>query len=202
MGFLLSISRLIDSLNTFVGKFVTWLTLVVVVISAGNAVFRKLFHISSNAWLEIQWYLFGAVFLLAAGYTFLKNEHVRVDILSQRMSARTQVIIEIVCVLLFMLPACLLIIYLSWPFFMLSYETMEQSSNTGGLIRWPVKLLLPVGFSLLSLSGISHIIKCSAFLAGKGPNPLERENTKTAEEALAEEIALDAARREQNAGEK
>src|SRR5690606_31760026 len=130
----------------------------------GNAVIRKTFHVSSNAWLEIQWYLFGAIFLLAAGYTFMKNEHVRVDILSQMMSKRTQILIDMFGVLFFMLPACLLLLDLSIPFFMQSFLTGEQSSNAGGLIRWPVKLLIPIGFFLLVLAGVSHLIKCAAFL--------------------------------------
>ncbi|MDY3330851.1 MAG: TRAP transporter small permease subunit [Pelistega sp.] len=190
MKFLLSISKAIDALISSVGKLVTWITLIVVVISAGNAIVRKTFHISSNAWLEIQWYLFGAIFLLAAGYTFLKNEHVRVDIINQRLSERTQVIIDVIGVLFFMLPACLLIAYLAVPFFELSFVTNEQSSNTGGLVRWPVKLLIPVGFLLLSLAGVSHLIKCVAFLTGHGPNPLrQKEGEVTAEELLAQEIA-------------
>lgn len=190
MRFFLSISKAIDALISSIGKLVTWVTLIVVLISAGNAIVRKTFHLSSNAWLEIQWYLFGAIFLLAAGYTFLKNEHVRVDIINQRLSERTQVWIDVIGVLFFMLPACVLICYLSIPFFEASFLSNEQSSNAGGLIRWPVKLLVPVGFFLLSLTGISHLIKCLAFLIGQGPNPLrQNEGAVTAEEALANEIA-------------
>ena len=192
MKFLFTLSRAIDALIMAVGRIVIWLTLVVVLISAANAVVRKTLHYSSNGWLEIQWYLFGAIFLLAAGYTFLKNEHVRVDIISQRLSKRTQIIIETIGVLFFMLPACLLLIYLSWPFFMLAFDTNEQSSNAGGLVRWPVKLLIPIGFSLLVLAGISHLIKCVAYLTGKGPDPLAPMGGKTAEELLAEEIAAEA----------
>ncbi|AZG07657.1 TRAP transporter small permease subunit [Pigmentiphaga sp. H8] len=196
MNALLAFSRLVDKLNQLVGKAVTWLTLVVVVVSAGNAIVRKVFHTSSNAWLELQWYLFGAIFLLAAGYTLLKNEHVRVDIVAQKLSQRTQIWIEILGVVLFLMPACVLIMWLSWPVFVDSFVTNEQSSNPGGLVRWPVKLLIPVGFFLLVLAGLSHLIKCVAFLMGKGPDPRERERGKTAEEELAEEIAREAQARE------
>lgn len=188
MKFFLQLSRLIDALNSFVGRTVTWLTLLVVLVSATNAVIRKLFNISSNAWLELQWYLFGAIFLLAAGYTFLKNEHVRVDVLSQRFSRRTQAKIEVFGVLLFLLPACMLVFWLSLPYFYESFILHEKSSNTGGLIRWPVKLLIPVGFGLLILAAISHLIKAVAFLRGAGPDPLAREEERSAEEILAEEI--------------
>lgn len=188
MRFLLKLSSYIDSLNSFVGRTVTWLTLVVVVVSATNAVVRKVFHISSNAWLELQWYLFGAIFLLAAGYTFLKNEHVRVDVLSQSFSRRTQIIIEIVGIVFFLFPAFALVFWLSVPFFWKSVVFMEGSSNTGGLIRWPVKLLLPLGFFLLLLAGISHLIKCVAYLKGSGPDPLQTDEGPSAEEQLAREI--------------
>lgn len=188
MNFLLAVSRLIDALNERVGRTVLWLTLVVVFVSAGNAVVRKVFHTSSNAWLELQWYLFGAIFLLASGYTFLRNEHVRVDVLSARMPARVQVWIEILGILFFILPAAGLILWLSLPYFYESFRLQELSSNTGGLIRWPAKLLIPVGFSLLILSGISRLIKCVAFLSGHGPNPMGPEVTRSAEEELAEEI--------------
>jgi len=196
MNALLAFSRAVDRLNTLVGKAVTWLTLVVVFVSAGNATVRKVFHTSSNAWLELQWYLFGAIFLLAAGYTLLKNEHVRVDILAQKLSQRTQIWIEVFGVIFFLLPACVLIMWLSWPVFVDSYVTHEMSSNSGGLVRWPVKPLIPVGFLLLVLAGISHLIKCVAFLMGRGPDPRERERAKSAEEELAEEIAREAQARE------
>jgi TRAP-type mannitol/chloroaromatic compound transport system permease small subunit len=188
MKTLLAIARVIDYINTRVGKAVTWLTLVVVLVSATNAVIRKLFHISSNAWLELQWYLFGAIFLLAAGYTFLRNEHVRVDIVAQRFSKRTQIKIEIFGVIFFLFPACALIFWLSLPYFYQSFVLHELSSNTGGLIRWPVKLLIPVGFGLLILAGISHLIKCIGFLRGNCPDPTAFEQGKSAEEQLADEI--------------
>lgn len=188
MKLLLSLSRAIDQLNLLVGRIVIWVTLIVVLVSAGNAVVRKVFSTSSNAWLELQWYLFGAMFLLAAGYTFLRNEHVRVDVLAQKFSTRTQVKIEIFGVLFFLFPACSIIFWLSLPFFYESYVLHELSSNTGGLIRWPAKLLIPVGFLLLILAGFSHLVKCIGFLKGVCPNPLARIAAKTAEEELADEI--------------
>lgn len=188
MKFFLSIAKAIDALNVKVGQIVIWLTLIVVLVSATNAVVRKVLHTSSNAWLELQWYLFGAIFLLAAGYTFLRNEHVRVDVLSQKFSPRTQVKIEIFGIIFFLFPACMLIFWLSLPFFYESLVLHELSSNTGGLIRWPAKLLIPVGFGLLILSGVSHLIKCIGFLKGACPSPIAREQGKTAEEQLAEEI--------------
>ncbi|AYR19638.1 TRAP transporter small permease subunit [Alcaligenes faecalis] len=188
MKFFLRLSSLIDRLNTVVGKSVTWLTLIVVLVSAINAVVRKVYGISSNQWLELQWYLFGAIFLLAAGYTFFVNEHVRVDALAERFAPRVQVWIDIIGVIFFLLPATLLIFWLSIPFFEQSYVLNEQSSNTGGLVRWPVKLLIPVGFALLALAGVSHLIKCIGFLRGVCPNPLLRNGGLSAEEELAQEI--------------
>lgn len=188
MKFFLSLSRGIDALNRRVGKAVTWLTLIVVLVSASNAVIRKVFSISSNAWLELQWYLFGAIFLLAAGYTFLSNEHVRVDVISQRFSQRTRIKIEIFGIIFFLFPACGLIFWLSIPFFYQSLVLHELSSNTGGLIRWPVKLLIPVGFGLLILAGVSHLIKCIAYLLKLGPDPMANLRTQTPEELLADEI--------------
>ncbi|AOB37655.1 TRAP transporter small permease subunit [Bordetella parapertussis] len=196
MRALLALSRGIDALNLRVGRAVTWVTLLVVLVSAGNAVVRKVFHSSSNAWLELQWYMFGAMFLLTAGYTLLKNEHVRVDILSSRLPRHKQIWIEIFGVVFFLLSACILIMVLSWPVFMDSYLSGEQSSNSGGLIRWPVKLLIPVGFALLVLAGLSHLIKCIGFLRGQCPDPTARDGSKSAEELLAEEIAREALERE------
>ncbi|QTC00884.1 TRAP transporter small permease subunit [Alcaligenes sp. SORT26] len=188
MKFFLRLSSLIDRLNTVVGKSVTWLTLIVVLVSAINAIVRKVFGVSSNYWLELQWYLFGAIFLLAAGYTFFVNEHVRVDALAERFPPRVQVWIDIIGVIFFLLPATLLIFWLSIPFFEQSYVLNELSSNTGGMIRWPVKLLIPVGFFLLALAGVSHLIKCIGFLRGACPNPLQASGGLSAEEQLAQEI--------------
>lgn len=188
MKFFLTLSRIIDNINTRVGQAVIWLTLVVVLVSATNAIIRKVFNVSSNAWLELQWYLFGAIFLLAAGYTFLRNEHVRVDVLAQKFSKRTQIKIEIFGVLFFLFPACVLIFWLSLPFFYESLVLHELSSNTGGLIRWPAKLLIPIGFGLLILAGVSHLIKCIGFLMGICPDPTARAEGKSAEEELADEI--------------
>lgn len=193
----LALSRLIDAVNTVVGRAVTWLILVAVIVSAGNALIRKLFSMSSNAWLELQWYLFGAVFLLTAGYTLLKNEHVRVDVLSQRLSQRTRVKIEIFGILLFILPASIVIMWLSWPVFVDAYINNEQSSNSGGLIRWPAKLLIPVGFALLVAAAVSHLIKCIAYLRGICPDPTQIANNESSEQQLAEEISRVVAQREQ-----
>ncbi len=189
MRALLALSRLIDAVNLAIGRSVSWLTLVVVLISAGNAASRKLLHSSSNAWLELQWYLFGALFLLASGYTLLKNGHVRVDVLAQRLPKRAQMAIEIFGVLFFLLPACGLIMWLAWPMFWESWTSGETSSNSGGLVRWPVKLLIPVGFTLLIAAALSHLIKCVGFLAGRCPDPTRRESARSEEELLAEELA-------------
>jgi len=196
MNALLALSRVIDAVNRRVGRAVTWLILLAVLVSSLNATIRKLFNVSSNAWLELQWYLFGAIFLLASGYTLLKNEHVRVDVLASRFSRRTQLWIEIIGVLFFLLPACGLIMWLSWPFFLDSFVTDEQSSNAGGLVRWPAKLLIPIGFILLVAAGISHLIKSIGCLRGLCPDPREVHSGKSAEEQLAEEIAREAQQRE------
>lgn len=190
MHFLLTCSSFIDRLNRTVGRSVAWLTLIVVLVSAINAVVRKTFNVSSNAWLELQWYLFGAIFLLASGYTFLRNEHVRVDVISQNFSRRVQIYIEIFGVLCFLLPAFGLVFWLSIPYFYKSLITWELSSNTGGLIRWPVKLLIPVGFGLLLLSGISHLIKCIGYLMGIAPDPIaQAEKQQRSELEIADDIA-------------
>lgn len=188
MGVLLFLSRWIDKINLFVGRWISWAVLAVVVVSALNALGRKFLHSGSNAWLELQWYLFGALFLLSSGYTLLKNGHVRVDILSSKLSKRRQIGIEIAGTLLFLMPAAILIMVLAWPMFWESWLTQEASPNAGGLIRWPAKLLVPVGFSLLIAAGVSHLIKCVGFLMGRCPDPTARESAQTEEEKLAEEL--------------
>ncbi|MGQ9369951.1 TRAP transporter small permease subunit [Azospirillum sp. A39] len=174
MNVLLTVSRLIDALNTRVGQLAYWLILVAVIVSAGNASIRYLFDTSSNAWLELQWYLFSAVFLLCAGYTFLRNEHIRIDIILGRFSRRTQAWVDVFGTIFFFFPMVILILALSWPMFTYSFNIGEMSSNAGGLIRWPVKLLLPVGFLLLLLQGVSELIKRIAFLAGRIDEPGEK----------------------------
>ena len=185
---LLRFSRLIDALNERVGRAVIWLVLVAVVISAGNAVIRYLFNNSSNAWLEVQWYLFSAIFLLCAGYTLLNNEHIRIDIIAGRFSRQTQAWIDIFGTVFFLLPVALVIMWLSWPVFVNSYVSHEMSTNAGGLIIWPARLLVPVGFLLLVLQGISELIKRVAFLRGIIPDPGEKADSRGAEEQLAEEL--------------
>jgi TRAP-type mannitol/chloroaromatic compound transport system permease small subunit len=163
---LLSLAHLIDRMNQRIGRAVSWLILATVLVSAGNAIMRKAFQMSSNAFLEIQWTLFAAVFLLAAGYTLLKNEHVRIDILASRLGPRAQAWIDIVGGLLFLLPLCILVLYHAWPFFLNSYSAQEWSNNPGGLMLWPAKLMIPAGFTLLLLQGLAEIIKRIAYLAG------------------------------------
>jgi len=182
---LLRLSRLIDAINEFVGRNVAWLVLAMVLISATNAVARKLFAASSNAFLEIQWYLFAAVFLLAAGYTLLRQEHVRIDVVLGRFQRRTQVVVESVCILLFLLPFGFIVIDLVLPLVVKAYETNEMSSNAGGLIRWPVYALVPAGFALLMAQGVSEFIKRIAFLRGLAPDPGRRGKDKSDEEELA-----------------
>lgn len=176
MALLLRISQRIDALNRFVGRAVSWLILVAVLVSAGNAVSRKVLNLSSNAMLEVQWYLFSSVFLLCAGYTLLNKEHVRVDLLLSRLSRRGHLIVEIIGTLLFLVPLAVLIMVLSWPPFVDAWTSGEVSANAGGLIRWPVKLLIPVGFALLLLQAASELIKDFSELrqlgqAGSGPRP-------------------------------
>jgi TRAP-type mannitol/chloroaromatic compound transport system permease small subunit len=184
---LLRISRLIDALNERVGRLVYWLVLATVLISAGNAIMRKMFSLSSNAWLELQWYLFSAVFLLCAGYTLLRNEHVRIDVVAGRLSHKTQAWIDILGTLFFLLPMSVMIMLLSWPYFMRAFTAHEISGSAGGLVLWYARILLPAGFLLLSLQGISELIKRVAFVAGAGPDPIKRHD-RAAEAALAEEI--------------
>ncbi|MEP3435362.1 MAG: TRAP transporter small permease subunit [Hoeflea sp.] len=166
MGNLLALSRFIDRINGFVGRNVSWLVLAAVLISAGNATIRKVFDMSSNAWLEVQWYLFGAVFMLAAGYTLRKNEHVRIDVLAGNLSKRTRDWIDLIGHFLFLLPFCLMMTYLAWPFFWRSFKSGELSSNAGGLIIWPAKAVVLAGFILLTAQAVSEIIKRIAIIRG------------------------------------
>ena len=164
MHALLRFSRGIDWINLQFGVFANWLVLFACLISAGNAASRYLFSESSNAWLEAQWYMFAAMVLLGAPYTLKMNEHVRVDLIYSMVSERTRIWIDIVCGALFLLPICVILVYFTWPWFADSWRIGETSSNAGGLIRWPVKLLLPVGFALMALQGVSEIIKRIAAL--------------------------------------
>lgn len=164
MKALLALSRAIDWLNEQIGYVANWLVLWAALISAGNAASRYLFSESSNGWLEIQWYMFAGMVLLGAPYALKMNEHVRVDLFYGLASERTRIWIDIVGGLLFLLPICVILIYFTWPWFVESWRLNEASSNAGGLIRWPVKLLLPVGFFLMALQGVSEIIKRIAAL--------------------------------------
>ena len=188
MSALLTFSRWIDRLNEFVGRWVSWLVLAAVLISAANAVVRKAFDTSSNAYLEVQWYLFAAIFLLASGYTLLRQEHVRIDVVLGRFARPTQIKVEIFGLLVFLLPFALVVIDLVMPLVVRAYVSGEMSSSAGGLIRWPVFALVPLGFALLALQGISELIKRVAFLKGLIEDPGKKKATKTAEEELAESI--------------
>lgn len=190
MQALLKFSKAVDWLNAQVGKYVIWLILASTVISAVNAAVRKAFSMSSNAYLEVQWYLFAAAFLLAAGYTLLHNEHVKIDVVSGRLSKRAQIWIDIFGFVFFLTPLCLAVLWYGIPFFLQGYRSGEMSSNAGGLIRWPVYLMMPLGFTLLLLQGWSELIKRFAFLKGLIDDPTTKKVEKTAEEELAESIRL------------
>lgn len=197
MNALLPLSGLIDRVNDRIGQLIRWLVLAAVLISAVNAIVRKAFSISSNAFLEVQWYLFAAVFMLGAGYAFLRNVHVRIDFISSKLSRRTNAIIDSLGIVVFLIPLCLIMVSLSWPFFVNAWNSGEMSQNAGGLIRWPAYLLIPVGFVILLLQGVSELIKRLAFLQGAIPEPFSMEQHKSDEELLAEELAAAAERHEQ-----
>jgi len=174
MKALLALARGIDVLNERLGRLVYWCVLIMVLVSAANATSRYALNLASNAWLELQWYLFAAVFLLCSGYTLLHNEHIRIDVVSSHLSRRTQVWIDVFGLVFFLLPMSLFIMWLSWPIFMNAWTSGEISGSAGGLIRWPVRLLVPAGFFLLSLQGFSELIKRIAFLMGLIPDPVEK----------------------------
>lgn len=199
MSSFLTLSRLIDRVSQGIGRLSMWLILATTLISAGNAIVRKAFDTSSNALLEIQWYLFAAVFLLGAGYGLLKNSHVRIDFISSHLSPRTRNWVDVVGIVAVLFPFCLISIALSWPLFSQALATGEMSQNAGGLIRWPAYGLVPLGFALLMLQGLSELIKRLAFLSGKGPDPLAGEETKSDEQKHLEE--LEAAAKRKLAGE-
>ena len=199
MSFLLSVSQLIDAFTRFIGKCLAWLVLGAVVICALNAAVLKFFgnteaflkvmdalHLGANSFIEIQWYFYAAVFLLGAGYTLLNQEHVKIDVISGRFSKTTQIWIDIFGICVFLMPFVALAGYLSWGPMKTAFVSGEMSGNAGGLIRWPVYALVPLGFALLGLQGISELIKRFAFLAGMIPDPTQKPQGKSAEEELAE----------------
>ena len=186
-GFL-KFSNAVDWLNAQVGKWVIWLILGSTLISAINAMVRKAFNTSSNAYLEVQWYLFAGAFLLAAGYTLLNGEHVKIDVVSSRLSKRKQIWIDVLGYIFFLTPMCVAVLWFAVPFFLQGLRSGEMSSNAGGLIRWPVYLMMPIGFALLLLQGWSELIKRIAFLKGLIEDPTLKKHEKTAEEELAEEL--------------
>ena len=188
MKLLLGLSRAIDALNEQIGKLTYWLILAAVLISTGNAVIRYSLNMSSNAWLEIQWYLFSFVFLFCAGYTLLHNQHVRIDVISGHLSGRGRAWIDILGTIFFLMPMAIAIMWLSWPVFLDAYRSNEVSTNAGGLLVWPGRLMLPVGFFLLVLQGLSELIKRIAFLRGLIPDPAEKDEGPTDEELLAAEL--------------
>jgi TRAP-type mannitol/chloroaromatic compound transport system permease small subunit len=183
---LLKFSRAIDKINEICGRGFMLLILVAVVVSASNAIARKVLNIGSNAFLEIQWYLFGAVFLMCAGYALRHNDHVRIDVVFGKLSRRGQAWVDIAGTLLFLLPLCAIVIYHGWPRFVDAFVSGERSMDAGGLIRWPIWLMIPVGFGLLALQGISELIKRIAYLQGRIPFPIETK--KSGEEELIQAI--------------
>ena len=173
MRALLGLSTVIDVVNEKIGVVCNWLVLLACLVSGGNAMFRYAYDQSSNAWLEVQWYMFAVIVMFGASYTLKRNEHVRVDLLYMTVGRRGQLWIDILGTLFFLLPTCLILAWLSWPFFMQSFVVGEHSSNAGGLLRWPIKLVLPVGFLLVALQGLSELIKRVAFLNGIPVESLE-----------------------------
>jgi len=191
MNALLAFSRMVDWFTERLGKSICWLLLAAVIISAGNAIIRKAFNMSSNAYLEAQWYLFAAIFMLGAGYVFLHDQHVRIDVIAGKLKRRTQVWIDVVGITFFLLPLCAFVIWTSLPSVQTAFELKEVSANPGGLIRWPLYALVPVGFGLLALQSLSELFKRLGFLTGHGPDPHAKPE-KTDEEMLVEEMKNEA----------
>ena len=196
---LLSLSRLIDGMSNLIGRAMMWFLLATTLISASNAIIRKVFNISSNAFLEIQWYLFAAVFMLGSGYAFLKNAHVRIDFISSKFSARGRNIVDVIGIIVFVFPLCYLMVKLSWPVFENAWVSGEMSSNAGGLVRWPVYGVIPLGFVILAIQAVSELIKRVAFLTGNGPDVLAHDGP-TDEEKLAEALLAEQAQAASVAG--
>jgi len=192
---LLKLSAAVDAFTNLIGKLIRWLVLASVLISAGNAIIRKAFNISSNGFLEIQWYLFAGVFLLGSGFAFMRNVHVRIDFISGKLSKRTNTVIDILGIVVFIIPLCLIMVWLSWPLFTNALATGEMSQNAGGLIRWPAYLLMPLGFGLLFVQALSELVKRIAYLKGLRDEPMSVEAVKSDEEILAEELAAQAAKK-------
>jgi TRAP-type mannitol/chloroaromatic compound transport system permease small subunit len=192
---LLKLSASVDAFSNLIGKLIRWLVLASVLISAGNAIIRKAFNISSNGFLEIQWYLFAGVFLLGSGFAFMRNVHVRIDFISGKLSKRTNTVIDILGIVIFIIPLCLMMVWLSWPLFSTALATGEMSQNAGGLIRWPAYLLMPLGFGLLFVQALSELVKRIAYLKGLRSEPMSVEAVKSDEEILAEELAAQAAKK-------
>jgi TRAP-type mannitol/chloroaromatic compound transport system permease small subunit len=184
---LLALSRAIDFVNEHIGRLVYWCVLIMVLVSAANATSRYALNVASNAWLELQWYLFAAVFLLCAGYTLLHNEHIRIDIVAARLSRRTQIWIDIFGTVFFLLPIATYMMWSSWPVFMNAWTSGEVSGSAGGLVRWPVRLLVPAGFFLLTLQGVSELIKRVAYLRGLIPDPVEKHEDPALEQLHVDE---------------
>jgi TRAP-type mannitol/chloroaromatic compound transport system permease small subunit len=182
------LSRQIDALTERIGKSAIWVVLIVALVSAGNAVMRYTLNFSSNALLEVQWYLFGLIFLLCPGYTLLRNEHVRIDLLASKLSQRGRTWVDILGIVFFLMPMAIVVLKLSWPVFMHAFESGEMSNSPGGLIVWPARLMIPVGFALLILQGVSELIKRIGFLMGLCPDPTEKRNAKRVEEEIVEAI--------------
>ena len=189
MGAWLKLSGLIDRCNEWLGRVIMWLVLAAVLISAGNAIVRKAFNVGSNAFLEIQWYIFAAVFMLGVGYVMLKNAHVRIDFISARLSKRTNAWIDAIGIVVFTIPLSIIMIDLGWPLFYRAWVSGEVSHNAGGLIRWPALLLVPLGFAILLAQAVSELIKRVAYLRGLRDEPFSRDDHKSDEELLAEELA-------------
>ena len=196
---LLSLSRLIDGMTNLIGRTMMWFLLATTLISASNAIIRKVFNISSNAFLEIQWYLFAAVFMLGSGYAFMKNAHVRIDFISSKFSARGRNIVDVLGIIIFVFPLCYLMIKLSWPVFYNAWVSGEMSSNAGGLVRWPVYAVIPLGFVILAVQSISELIKRVAFLTGNGPDVLAHDGPSD-EEKLAQALLAEQAQAASVAG--